>query len=441
MVAPSELGVPRGRCACPFFVYSHRPAGRAAEVFFSEQAEAGDPRFVAKIAHTKLWLLDGAGKTAPLKIVQASDRLRAHLPVSGSVAVLGECQYGVLHRPKQKPFLLRYYPKAIAGSPEDLNRLPACGKVPLEIIAKFEGKRVTLSALRNGKPVPHAVFHTVNSSLQNEKLTADESSRVCWKPPTADTYSVYTSDTVTDVRKLGDEAYAEIREFATLAFTWPLADKGADPKAVALFEEALATRAQWQGFPGFRARVEGKVDGRAFAGTVAVDGAGGVQLKTDDGAVQTWVKDQLESMAMHRGAGPASGSPKRATPVLRFGDGEVDHPLGRLLIFEGGRFASSYRVKDKQIAVVNRNIGKRNMTITVLDNDKNKDGKFLPRTYTVQYWDAATGALRSTEAIVDRWVRVGLWDLPTAHTVTVASGSGLSVRGFTLSKHELLMVK
>ena len=27
-------------------------AGRSAEVFFSEQAEAGDPKFVVKIAHT-----------------------------------------------------------------------------------------------------------------------------------------------------------------------------------------------------------------------------------------------------------------------------------------------------------------------------------------------------------------------------------------------------
>ena len=31
-------------------------AGRSAEVFFSEQAEAGDPKFVAKIAHTVLWI-------------------------------------------------------------------------------------------------------------------------------------------------------------------------------------------------------------------------------------------------------------------------------------------------------------------------------------------------------------------------------------------------
>jgi hypothetical protein len=417
-------------------------AGRAAEVFFSEQAEAGDPRFVAKIAHTKLWLLNGAGKIEPLPVVKAADRLRAHLPVAGPVAVFGECQYGVLARPKKVPFLLRYYPKAVAGNPDELNRMRECGKVPLEIVAKIEGERILLTALRNGKPVPRAVFHTVDSSLGNEQLTADADGRATWKPSSPDTYSVYTSYTTKEAGKLGDQPYEETREFATLAFTWPVVSKGADPKAVALFEDAIATRAQWKGFPGFRAHIGGKVDGRAFHGTVTIDASGAVQLKTDDDAIQTWVQDQLESVAMHRGAGSEGGSAgKRTAPVLRFGDAETDHPLGRLLIFEGGRFASSYRVKDKQITVVNRNIGKRNMTITVLDNSKNEDGKFLPRSYTVHYWDAATGVLLSTEAIVDHWARVGAWDLPTTHTVTTASGSGFSVRSFTITKHELLARK
>src|SRR5262249_49578836 len=134
-------------------------------------------------------------------------------------------------------------------------------------------------------------------------------------------------------------------------------------------------------------------------------------------------------------AKPAGDRPK---PVLRFADDDVEHPLGRLLIFEGGRFASSYRVKDRQIVVVNRHLGKQLMTITVLDNERNRDGHFLPRSYTVQYWDAATGDLRRTETIHERWQRVGAWDLPTLHTVTLASDGGLAVRSVTLAKHQLL---
>src|SRR5262249_3591123 len=83
-----------------------------------------------------------------------------------------------------------------------------------------------------------------------------------------------------------------------------------------------------------------------------------------------------------RGRGRGAG---RGKPVLRFADAETDHPLGRLVAFEGGRFASSYRIKDRQIRVVNRDLGKRHMTITVLDNERTAEGRFLPRSYTVQY--------------------------------------------------------
>src|SRR5437667_12639578 len=82
-------------------------AGRAAEVYFSELAEAGDPRFIDKIAHTQLWLQSTPGNFQPLTVRKANDRLRAFLPGTGSVGVVGVCEYGVLARPQAVPFLLR----------------------------------------------------------------------------------------------------------------------------------------------------------------------------------------------------------------------------------------------------------------------------------------------------------------------------------------------
>src|SRR3954453_16598779 len=98
-------------------------AGRSAEVYFSEQAEAGDPRFIDKGAQTQLWVQAHPGRLEPLQVHKAADRLRAALPASGSVAVVGVCHYGVLARPGQTPLLLRYYPKAVAGRPGELNTL------------------------------------------------------------------------------------------------------------------------------------------------------------------------------------------------------------------------------------------------------------------------------------------------------------------------------
>src|SRR6516225_7751346 len=103
--------------------------GRAAEVYLSDKAEAGDPVFVDKISGTALWVQSAPGKFRPLKVVKGADRLRAHLPATGSLAVIGRCDYGVLARPKQTPFLLRHYPKAIAGKPAELNRLKPFARV------------------------------------------------------------------------------------------------------------------------------------------------------------------------------------------------------------------------------------------------------------------------------------------------------------------------
>jgi hypothetical protein len=414
--------------------------GRAAEVYFSELAEAGDSRFIDKIAHTQLWLQTTPGKFEPLKTHKAPDRLRCWLPYSGSLAVVGECRYGVLARAKQTPFLLRHYPKAISGQPDELNKLPAHGKLPLEIVATIDGDALRFTALRNGKPLPNAEFITIDADLNNVKLTADGEGKATWKPSAPGNYSVYTRNTLKETGEFDGKKYEEIRDFATIAFTWPLARKDADPAAVALFEEALATRAAWRDFPGFNAAIQGNLDGRPFTGSIAIDAKGKVSFFDDDPSrgesVATWVQDQLESIVLHRLA-RSSASAERPKPVLRFAETKDDHPLGRLLIFDGGKFASSYRVKDKQILVVNRHTGKENMTITVLDNERNADGLFLPRSYTVQYWDAATGDLKRTETVQDRWQRVGSWDLPGQRTVSVASGSGLSVRRFTLTKHEI----
>ena len=270
-------------------------------------------------------------------------------------------------------------------------------------------------------------------------MTANEDGKAIWRPTAHGVYSVYTRDTHKESGETGGKKYEEIRDFATVAFTWPPERKDADPAAVALFEEAIAARAQWRDFPGFTARITGNLDGRRFGGTVTIDAKGEVTFSDDDPsrteAVSGWVEGQLDSLVLHRL--PRSSPSDRSKPVLRFAETRDDHPLGRLLIFDGGRFASSYRIRDKQILMVNRRLGKENMTITGLENEQNADGRFLPRGYVVHYWESGTGRLLRTETVRDRWQRVDSWDLPAAHEVTTATDAGLSVRRFTLSKHEM----
>jgi hypothetical protein len=426
--------------------------GRSAEVFFSEQAEAGDPRFIAKVAHTKLWVSTRPGEFRELRVNQGVDRLRAALPSDRTVVVVGECQYGVLARPNQPAFLLRYYPKAMAGSGVELNRLGPRKEGRFEIQPAFENDapqeskdassagRIRLVALRDGKPIPSAVFTAVDSELSEQSIKAGPEGTALWAPAVPGRYSIYVRATIKQNGEFDGKQYDEIREFATLALEWPLQREQVDPEAVALFKQALEHRARWRDFRGFSAEISGQLDGRAFAGEVRVQRDGSVDVQTDDPVAKPWVKDQLESVVLHRLTAPADESGARS-PRLRFADQAEDHPLGRLLAVEGDEMGSSYRIKDRQIMVVNRRMGKQNMTITVIDNETNSEGRILPHSYVVHYWDAASGKLNRVQTFQERSQRVGSSDLPVLRSVTTASEAGLSVRVVEFSKLKPLAAK
>jgi Protein of unknown function (DUF3386) len=409
-------------------------AGRAVEVTFSDRAGEGDPTFVDKIMKTKLWVQVKPGEFRQLEMKRAPDRIRAILPVSGAVGVVGVCEYGVRTITNQPAFLLRHYPKAIDGATEELNALKPMGKeVPFEIAATLTENGIRVVALRDGQPVPDAKFTTIARDLTNETIKAGSDGVALWKPAKPGVYSVYTESKLKQSGTFDGTPYEEIREFTTLTFTWPAERKGVDADAVALFEKALADRAVWVGFPGFSAEITGYHDGRAFRGKLEVSKEGKINATIDEPLAKKWLEDSLGSIVMHRQA----DSGAEATPALRFADGETDHPLGRLLLFDGGRFASSYRIKDGQIKVVNRHMGRSNMTLTTLDQARNAEGKSLPLSYVVQYWDATNGDLSRVETIQDRWSRVGRFDLPAERTATNATPGGLSVRSFVLKGHKL----
>jgi hypothetical protein len=341
--------------------------------------------------------------------------------------------------------LLRYYPKAVAGLGAELNRMTPKQEIPFEIQPTFEtggpgrgketssGGRIRLVALRNGKPIGGAVFTAVDSDLSEETIKAGPDGTAGWTPPSPGRYSIYVRETLKQKGALDGKKYDEVREFATLAFEWPLERLESDPDAVALWKEAIEHRAQWRDFPGFRAEINGELDGRPFQGKVTVRADGSLDVQTFDPVAKPWVKDQLESLIMHRLA-TSGGSSDEREARLRFADAADGHPLGRLVTVEGDQMGSSYRIKDRQIMVVNRRMGKQNMTITVLDNEKNAEGRFLPHSYVVQYWDTATGKLNRVQTFQERSTRVGSWDLPTLRSILTASESGLSVRMVQFSK-------
>ncbi len=323
-------------------------SGRTAEVFFSERADAGDPRFVAKIAGTKLWAQETPGEFRPLEVRAGADRLTAHVPGSGAVAVVGVCEYGVLARPGETPFLLRHYPKALAGPAEGLNRLESRPGAPLEVVARIEGDRVRLTALVDGKPRPGVTFHVVDVDLVEDTVEAGVDGEATWTPEAPGSYAIYFRHDTQESGSHQGQRYDEIRSFATLALDWPLVREGADAGAVALFRDALEARAVWgDDFPGFRAEVRGDVEGRSFAGTVTVDAAGNVATEGIGPSARDWVEDRLArspctgSPAATRRR--SSASPTRTTRATRSVDCSPSRGVGSppATAWRTGRSASS----------------------------------------------------------------------------------------------------
>jgi hypothetical protein len=207
----------------------------------------------------------------------------------------------------------------------------------------------------------------------------------------------------------------------------------ADAAATKLLADARAARAIYHDFPGFTADIEVNLDGKATHGTVEVSDKGKVTLKLDDPAAEKWAKGTLASTMAHR---LDSGSSGGDTPCA-FADEDAHHPLGRAIRVLNDEFHSSYRIRDRQVIVVNRHMPGSRFTITVMENLRTREDKFLPACYVVNTWDAKTDALTSSETHHETWQRVGAFDLPQETVVVKAMAGKQEARSLKLSNVRL----
>jgi hypothetical protein len=209
--------------------------------------------------------------------------------------------------------------------------------------------------------------------------------------------------------------------FATVSYAdEKTAARKEDPAASKLLADARAARANWEKFPGFKADIAVNIDGKISRGQVQVDGKGKVSFEGLNSRSEAWAKRTLGSAVAHR----MDGSAARNTPCA-FADADEHYPLGRLIHVLNDELHSSYRIRDRQIMVVNRNMGERRFTITMQENRTNAEGKYLPVSYTVTTWDNKAGALQACDIHYQTWQRVGGFDLPaTIRVVSTTPANG-----------------
>lgn len=208
----------------------------------------------------------------------------------------------------------------------------------------------------------------------------------------------------------------------------------ADPEATKLLTEARQNRALWKDFPGFSADIEVNLDSKISKGKVVIDAKGGIHFENLDKAAERWARQVLATDVDHR-----LGAQTEPTACI-FSDDDKNNPLGRSVTLLGDGMGSIYRVRDKQIVVVNRQVDKLRFAITVLQTTLNQEGKYLPGSFVVHYWDAESGDLRKTDAFTHVWKRIGDFDLPDT-TRIVSTSRQVSVKSLALSNQELVSKK
>lgn len=190
-------------------------------------------------------------------------------------------------------------------------------------------------------------------------------------------------------------------------------------------------------FGGFAATVAMTGPGWRAAGSLTARSPSEVEVALDaaEDDERAWAARELTSLVAHRWHQPYDAGDGRYPKETDVGDG---HPLGRLVRLVGDPHASSYRVLDGQVSMVERHMGPMRFCIVIHQRMPAPDRTAVPTSFTVAYWNATTGALTRTDAYCDAYTEVDGVLLPAGRRVVTASDDGLVARQLRLSGHSIL---
>lgn len=446
------------------FVWAFVPEGTAGvQVSFAEAPEAGTANLIDRLNPTKAWLNVPGQAVSELKLTANVDKdadtgtLDASVPENGAYAVDVFCRYGVFGK-TGKPILLDYYAKHLGGDWWAAKELTApSARLAFDVAAKLEEGGITLETVWKDAPVAGVELTVWHPSGDEQKLTSDEKGRVRIKRAVPGAYHLLAKH-VDDTAKgeIDGKPYDGNWSFSTVTFT--VSEKAAGEKVAAtnattevaaatdaakpaagdevpaseLLARARADRALWQDFYGFTADVKVHIDAQLEQGTIAVDENGKAKFVGIEKNDNSLLRQQLGSMIAHRLPDSSLGD------EASYEQEEGLHVLGRRLKLAEESMGSVYRIHDNVVTEVNREMGNQRFTITMLDVEHNAEGKYLPRVFTVSFWNAKSGDLESSMTYFHKWERVGKFDLPAVFVLVSAGKEKREVLKIEMSNFQLL---
>lgn len=152
-----------------------------------------------------------------------------------------------------------------------------------------------------------------------------------------------------------------------------------------------------------------------------------IQIEGLSDEAKAWVEDQVNSVLAHRRNGDFNKADGRHPITFAANDKDDKSPLGRRVELHDA-MKSSYRIKNNQVVEVDRTMADDHFVITVLETTPTAKGKFLPRTFVVNYFDAKTGALKRSEMFTDEYQKVEEVWIPASRRIIVAQNGEITTR-------------
>lgn len=180
-------------------------------------------------------------------------------------------------------------------------------------------------------------------------------------------------------------------------------------------------------FAGFTADVTINDNGQIARAVINYDLGGGADLQFKAGDVKesrAWVLEAVLNLIRHRRSSDFESREGRY--IARFAD-EDKSPMGRRILVKDS-MQTSYRVLDNHVTEVDRTIEDERFVISVLEETPVGQGRFLPRHFVLNYFDAATGALKHSDYFTDEYRQIdGVW-FPMSERIVKAEAGRLTTR-------------
>jgi hypothetical protein len=203
---------------------------------------------------------------------------------------------------------------------------------------------------------------------------------------------------------------------------------GADSGAWTALRDTRQTRYYFaENFAGFTANLTINDDGQISQALLTYDVRDGAELRflhAGDESNQPWALQMVLNMLGHR-----------RSPNFEKGDGRYPiafaandySPAGRRVLLNDP-MGSSYRILNGRVSEVARTAGNERFTISIMEEMPASNGRYLPRHFTVTYFDAKTGAIKRTEAFTDEYREMGGVWLPSSRRLIKAENGKVTTR-------------